>query len=97
MRKYDKREVKKFEQVQTGVYCDQCETDIEQTPHEHFYEVQTSHNCWGNDSMESIREHDLCSMVCVTKHMHDYYNQEDVQESFRYEIVREDKSEIWRD
>ena len=31
------------------------------------YELKTGHNDWGNDSVESIEEKDICSEACLRK------------------------------
>lgn len=42
-----------------GIRCDRCGDDIKES--EVYYNVVTHHNDWGNDSIDSYEDFDLCS------------------------------------
>ena len=42
-----------------GIRCDRCGNDIKES--EVYYNVVTHHNDWGNDSIDSYKDFDLCS------------------------------------
>lgn len=42
-----------------GIRCDRCGNDIKES--EVYYNVVTHHNDWGNDSIDSYEDFDLCS------------------------------------
>lgn len=49
--------------VCTKIKCDICDKVIPW--HEKFYHVTTGHTDWGNDSVDSIEDFDLCSDECL--------------------------------
>lgn len=83
MKKYETKEVtitKTVEKV-IGIVCDECKNDI---PNKEYFEVTTSHNQWGNDSIDSVNELDICSLNCLTKNMNEYYK--NGSHTYQYEI-----------
>lgn len=42
-----------------GIRCDRCGDNIKES--EVYYNVVTHHNDWGNDSIDSYEDFDLCS------------------------------------
>jgi hypothetical protein len=82
-------EVSKKEKVIKKIKCDTCDTDINETDLDHYYEVETSHALWGNDSIENNEEFEFCSWECLTNHQGKYFAHAD--DTYEYHIVRENK------
>lgn len=53
-----------------GIKCDICGKEITGK----FWNLTTHHHDWGNDSIESYRDFDLCSRECINKALDDYIN-----------------------
>ena len=53
------------------IKCDVCGKTIK--PGQSFWDLSTSHSDWGNDSIDSHREFDLCSEECVRTKLKDYF------------------------
>lgn len=70
--------------TQYRVVCDRCdkliysektrEKNSPQFPKKYisYYSVTTGHNDWGNDSVESIEQMDICSPGCLRSLFDDY-------------------------
>ena len=84
MKEYDNKEVTKLEKVLKSVKCDCCQVDITKTEIDFYYEVNTSHSRWGNDSIESFEYLDFCSWECLSKNTAKYFTH--AENSHRYEI-----------
>ena len=55
------------------ITCDICGKVIADANHEdYFYEVVTGHHDWGNDSVDSVKQFDICSDECLAKVFKDY-------------------------
>lgn len=59
--------------------CDVCGKDIPPTKRSYpryeqfpYFEIRTSHNDWGNDSVDSIEYIDACSPECAMKFAKEY-------------------------
>jgi hypothetical protein len=89
MKEFEKKEVIKIQKVLKSVKCDTCKCDINGTDLDHFYEVETSHSLWGNDSIESHKEFEFCSWECLTNHQGNYFAFAD--DTYEYHIVKESK------
>jgi hypothetical protein len=61
----EKKEVKTFQSVITGIKCDVCKKieHVNQTP-EDWHLIVEQHEEWGNDSVESVHYHHVCSSEC---------------------------------
>ena len=79
----------KIEKILKTIQCDECNKDINETDIDHYYEVHTSHSCWGNDSIDSHEDLDFCCWKCLTNNLGKYFA--DADNSYRYEIERVDK------
>lgn len=88
MRKYKYKEVVKKEKVLVNITCDVCCKEICEENNRFYFKVRTSHNCWRNDSIESIVYLDFCSYECLSQNMTDYFDE--ARDTFRYEIERSD-------
>lgn len=97
MRKYRIKEIKKKEETEIGIVCDICkkiitdEKDYEssyRTRMSHYYEVETHHNDWGNDSIDSYNDKDICSEECLFNFLKKYFNGEDATLCCNIEEVR---------
>lgn len=94
--KYYSKKVKMIEEETTDleyIRCDGCHEKIKEK--ERFWRVTTSHHSWGNDSVDSIENYDICNKCIAdfSKHYFDNatYNTEDFEaESDMY--VKHDKS-----
>ena len=62
MKLYEDREFWVKEKFLGRTVCDICKKEIHKTAH---YEVTTGHHDWGNDSIESINNSDICSDDCL--------------------------------
>lgn len=51
-------------------YCNICKKEIKG----HYWSCQTCHNDWGNDSIESVEDKDVCSPECLQKVFNEYLN-----------------------
>lgn len=51
------------------IICDVCGKYL--YPRTKYYEVQTGHHAWGNDSIDSIKNRDICS-DCLPDFVADY-------------------------
>jgi hypothetical protein len=56
--KIETQEVK----IVTGKICDICGAETDK--HYVFAEVEHQHDQWGNDSIDSLEEFDICSVEC---------------------------------
>lgn len=87
MKEYEKIEVVKVEKVLKTIKCDTCKADINKTDLDYYYEVDTSHSCWGNDSVDSYEEFDFCRWECLTTHQGNYFAFADETYQYRIEVV----------
>lgn len=68
------KEVVHREEVITGRKCDFCGKDItreEGKPYNYLL-ITTHHHDWGNDSCDSYRERDCCSLECALPFIEEY-------------------------
>lgn len=63
------RQVTKKVEVTIGITCDVCGKAIKGD----YWTLRTSHNDWGNDSVDSFKYFDLCSRKCVCQKLEDYF------------------------
>jgi len=86
MNKYKIKEVTHKEKVVIGTICDECEKEIlnEQDFQDrlrkrmsHYFEVSTHHNDWGNDSIDSYEDYDICSEKCLLEFLRKYFDGKD--------------------
>jgi hypothetical protein len=61
LREYETKKVEK--KVLSKVTCDVCKKEIKKG--EEYYNVTTHHNDWGNDSVDSFKDFDICSDDCL--------------------------------
>jgi len=78
-------EIKKVtieKEVTTHFICDSCgaktEADTWEGLPSDWYGFRSSHNAWGNDSVDSVENHDVCSGGCYIKRL--AYCVEDLEE-----------------
>jgi hypothetical protein len=79
-----------------GVKCDVCGRIIEPPSKANrydwmnykYYEVTTGHHDWGNDSCESIEQHDICT-DCIGKFVTEYLGSKEANRSGYIEIQTE--------
>lgn len=74
-------------EVCVDIYCDICNKKIDTK--DKFYEITTSHFDWGNDSIDSINNHDVCSNKCLFLFLADYYDDFEDRHTKRIEIQHE--------
>ncbi len=70
MKIYETKKTTIVKDVFVKVVCDICEKDIPLNGCR--YEVTTGHHQWGNDSIESIENRDICSDECLKKEFEKY-------------------------
>jgi hypothetical protein len=73
MKTYETKKVVHEERVVVNTKCDICKKDIPGTA---LYAVLTGHNDWGNDSVDSIRNDDVCSDECLRVAFQAYLDEE---------------------
>ena len=66
------------------VSCNMCKKVLEER--EPYYEITTHTNSWGNDSIDSYENYDICE-ECITKFLEEYIKS---IKSRRYESYRPD-------
>jgi len=77
------KEVK--EKISELITCDECGAVIKDWKH---YEVTTHHSDWGNDSIDSYENLDLCSKECLIKNMKEYFESSNGSEEYNIENNR---------
>ena len=62
----EKKEVVKYETVTIGHKCDQCGKEVHEGDGfpDGWHEFISGHYGWGNDSIESIKQHLVCGGKC---------------------------------
>ena len=64
------RNVTTKQRVLIAIKCDVCGEYIVGD----YWKLTTSHNDWGNDSVESCEFFQLCSHSCIRKKLKDYFD-----------------------
>ena len=83
---YEKKIVEQDVLVKTETYCDICGVKIEAK--NNYFAVKTHHSNWGNDSIDSFEDFDICSNKCLHKKLDDYYDDKTSKTcSFDIELV----------
>ena len=65
----EKEKVVVEREIIKGVECDVCKRKIDRT----YWKLSTHHHDWGNDSIESYEDFDLCSPECINVKLNEYY------------------------
>lgn len=65
----EKKTVERIEEVVVGKKCDFCGRTVD---NHNYFCVVTSHNDWGNDSIDSFEYQDACCSDCVLKFAEEY-------------------------
>ena len=72
--KFEPRMVEEKVVVERKLFCDKCGKEIKPG---HYFKVTTGHEEWGNDSIDSIEDHDYCSYLCLEEALSDYLFKDD--------------------
>ena len=64
-------EIKAYESVQGWNRCDSRGRPYRTVK---YLSVTTGHHDWGNDSIDSVETHDICSTECLAKFMQEFYS-----------------------
>lgn len=56
--------------VKQTKHCDVCDSVIDNDGA--YWELTTGHHDWGNNSIESIENFDICSEICLRKKFDEY-------------------------
>ena len=59
--------------VKREIVCDVCKKEIQHD--DGYWEVTTYHNDWGEDSWESYKNFDVCSVECLKSKFEEYCNE----------------------
>ena len=70
MKIYEEKLVSTFEKTLVKTVCNICGKGIGEN--DNYYEVTKGHHDWGNDSIESVSELDICSDECLQKEFKTY-------------------------
>ena len=70
--KYETKEQVVVDQVLVckDMFCDICKKEIKHKSD--YWEVTTHHHDWGNDSIESYKCFDICSVECLKNKFNEY-------------------------
>lgn len=88
-------ETEKVVRVQklVAIVCDVCGHRIEPGQGAHgvnhctrYYDVETGHHSWGNDSADSIAGHHVCSIDCLVTHLQRYFSNPDGYSTADYRV-----------
>jgi len=82
LRIYEKKEVTVVKNIEIGISCDVCGGKIDK---DFFYQITTGHEDWGNDSVESIEERDVCSDECLRAELEAYLEEKHLTKYFEIE------------
>jgi hypothetical protein len=63
--------VNTYVDIRDRVQCDNCNAWIGNGVL--YYDATTGHTEWGNDSIDSIETHQLCSSECVLEFLNGYF------------------------
>ena len=71
--------------------CDDCGKEITDL----YADITTSHRRWGNDSIDSVKNHQLC-FDCAKKLFEKYTKEPEITDTFKYEVcnVAQDEKEL---
>lgn len=64
-------------QVTVAIECDHCNRRVEEADPTGWHHFSSSHTDWGNDSIESVESHDVCSWACYLAIVRDLVNDYD--------------------
>lgn len=69
-------------------HCDVCNGVIDDN--DAYWELTTGHHDWGNDSVDSIENFDVCSEVCLRQKFDEYVREsgEDDYNTMYFEVSR---------
>lgn len=92
-----KKEVTEVKDVITGerIICDQCNKEIynsENGQDSYFFEVTKGHNDWGNDSVDSIENLEICSDECLYKALDEFLKENRNSHTAYFEITKTRKN-----
>lgn len=87
MRDTEEQNITVRREVDVSIKCDECKKEIKNKDninlrdyhypyrdyHYPYFEVTIHHHDWGNDSVDSFRDLDFCSLECMLAHMERYY------------------------
>lgn len=80
---YEEKMIKTKIVVDRKVMCDVCNKEIEG---ENYYEVTTGHEDWGNDSIESVENFDICSNECLDVKIEEFSKEESKTKYIKIEM-----------
>ena len=74
--------------IKETTYCDICNSVIDDD--NAYWELITGHHDWGNDSVDSIKQFDICSETCLRKKFDEYVKEsgEDDYNTMYFEVER---------
>lgn len=80
--KYETKTYTKTEKVLVSQkrYCDHCGAEITGA----YYDVRTGHFDWGNDSIDSVKNIDVCSKNCLCAVFSEYVERSDHKNNTEY-------------
>ena len=71
--------------VKCEIICDVCKKEIQRGAG--YWEVATHHNDWGEDSWESYKNFDVCSVECLKSKFDEYCNESNsVYNTYQIEV-----------
>lgn len=62
-------------EVTTAVECDACHRRVDGADPPGWHYFSSSHNDWGNDSIDSHEEYDVCSWECFLKVVREVFDE----------------------
>jgi hypothetical protein len=72
-------------EIVENIKCDICGKEIDGK----FWILTTSHEDWGNDSVDSVEYFDICSTECINKALNDYIERCEYSYTQRFELEQD--------
>jgi len=88
MVEYNEMPVTKIKKNCINITCNICNKQIPNGSK--YYSVNTSHCDWGNDSMDSYNDFEICSNDCLNKKFNEYLEDKSVTKKISIEAEKAD-------
>ena len=106
MIKYTKKKIEETRNILTSIVCDVCGRDIPANKWtngkpkyctEKFMRVTTGHHDWGNDSIDSIETHQICSPECMDEFIKGFYENFTRNKESGTDYIEIESETVWID
>ena len=86
----EKEKVTVEREIIKGIECDVCKRKIVGK----YWKLSTHHYDWGNDSIESYEDFDLCSPECISVMLNKYYERCKRSDTQAFELEQASMREV---